>query len=147
MHTHTEYYKHVHTHTNAHTRAHAEYLAVFSQMIAFHEPALYNHLDSIAFSPEVSVSTSDSCVILYTLFLLQLYAIPWFLTMFTRTYSLLHSLTHTLTHSPTHPHTHTHTHSPTHTHTPLQTSSPSTRYTIYGTRSCWGTVLSPYLWV
>jgi TBC domain-containing protein kinase-like protein len=41
-----------------------EYLAVFSQMIAFHEPELYNHLDSIAFHPE-------------------LYAIPWFLTMFT----------------------------------------------------------------
>ncbi|CAI8006071.1 TBC domain-containing protein kinase-like protein, partial [Geodia barretti] len=41
-----------------------EYLAVFSQMIAFHEPALFNHLDSTAFNPE-------------------LYAIPWFLTMFT----------------------------------------------------------------
>ena len=30
-----------------------EYLALFNQMIAFHEPELYNHLDSIGFIPEV----------------------------------------------------------------------------------------------
>lgn len=41
-----------------------EYLSVFSHMIAFHDTELYNHLDSISFVPE-------------------LYAIPWFLTMFT----------------------------------------------------------------
>lgn len=32
-----------------------EYLAVFSHMIAFHDPELYNHLDSVAFVPEASV--------------------------------------------------------------------------------------------
>ncbi|XP_064391569.1 TBC domain-containing protein kinase-like protein isoform X2 [Halichondria panicea] len=42
-----------------------EYLAVFNQLVAFHDPALFNHLDSIGFVPD-------------------LYAIPWFLTMFTR---------------------------------------------------------------
>ncbi|KAL5477249.1 hypothetical protein EMCRGX_G024018 [Ephydatia muelleri] len=41
-----------------------EYLALFSHLIAFHDPELYMHLDSIGFNPE-------------------LYAIPWFLTMFT----------------------------------------------------------------
>ena len=30
-----------------------EYLAIFSQLIAFHDPELFNHLDSIAFQPEV----------------------------------------------------------------------------------------------
>ncbi|KAK1791923.1 hypothetical protein P4O66_013902 [Electrophorus voltai] len=42
-----------------------EYLTVFSQMIAFHDPELSNHLNEIGFIPD-------------------LYAIPWFLTMFTR---------------------------------------------------------------
>lgn len=42
-----------------------EYLAKFSHMIAFHDPQLFNHLDNIGFIPE-------------------LYAIPWFLTMYTR---------------------------------------------------------------
>lgn len=42
-----------------------EFLAKFSQLIAFHDPQLTNHLDSIGFIPE-------------------LYAIPWFLTMFSR---------------------------------------------------------------
>ncbi|KAL7982053.1 hypothetical protein Chor_001110, partial [Crotalus horridus] len=41
-----------------------EYLTVFSQMIAFHDPELSNHLNEIGFIPD-------------------LYAIPWFLTMFT----------------------------------------------------------------
>lgn len=41
-----------------------EYLALFSQLIAFHDPDLFNHLDQLGFTPE-------------------LYAIPWFLTMFT----------------------------------------------------------------
>jgi len=41
-----------------------EYLALFSHLLAFHDPDLFNHLDSLAFTPE-------------------LYAIPWFLTMFT----------------------------------------------------------------
>uniref|UniRef100_A0A8C2NR07 TBC1 domain containing kinase n=1 Tax=Capra hircus TaxID=9925 RepID=A0A8C2NR07_CAPHI len=42
-----------------------EYLTVFSQMIAFHDPELSNHLNEIGFIPD-------------------LYAIPWFLTMFTQ---------------------------------------------------------------
>ena len=41
-----------------------EYLSLFSHLIAFHDPDLFNHLDNLAFTPE-------------------LYAIPWFLTMFT----------------------------------------------------------------
>lgn len=42
-----------------------EYLAKFSHLIAFHDPVLSNHLDTIGFVPD-------------------LYAIPWFLTMFAR---------------------------------------------------------------
>lgn len=30
-----------------------EYLAVFSQLIAYHEPELYTHLNDIGFAPEV----------------------------------------------------------------------------------------------
>ena len=82
-----------------------EYLAKFSHMIAFHEPHLFNHLDNIGFIPE-------------------LYAIPWFLTMYTRKHvhlliSFCHSLLHThtclfiyllpsLILSSIHTHTHTH---------------------------------------
>jgi TBC domain-containing protein kinase-like protein len=32
----------------------AEYLTVFSQMIAFHDPELSNHLNEIGFIPDVS---------------------------------------------------------------------------------------------
>lgn len=46
-----------------------EYLAKFSHMIAFHDPRLFNHLDTIGFIPE-------------------LYAIPWFLTMYTHVFPL-----------------------------------------------------------
>ncbi|XP_076066691.1 TBC domain-containing protein kinase-like protein [Oratosquilla oratoria] len=46
-----------------------EYLAKFSHLIAFHDPELFNHLDEIAFLPE-------------------LYAIPWFLTMYTHVFPL-----------------------------------------------------------
>ncbi|KAK4296947.1 hypothetical protein Pmani_030595 [Petrolisthes manimaculis] len=46
-----------------------EYLAKFSHMIAFHDPRLANHLHSIGFIPE-------------------LYAIPWFLTMYTHVFPL-----------------------------------------------------------
>lgn len=42
-----------------------EYLAKFSQLITFHDPELANHLQNINFIPE-------------------LFAIPWFLTMFSR---------------------------------------------------------------
>lgn len=42
-----------------------EYLGKFSQIIAFYDPQLANHLRSINFVPE-------------------LFAIPWFLTMFSR---------------------------------------------------------------
>lgn len=42
-----------------------EYLSKFSQLTAFHEPVLANHLNEISFIPE-------------------LFAIPWFLTMFSR---------------------------------------------------------------
>lgn len=42
-----------------------EYLVKFSQLIAFHDPILANHLHEIEFIP-------------------QLFAIPWFLTMFSR---------------------------------------------------------------
>lgn len=42
-----------------------EYLSKFSQLTAFHEPILANHLHEINFIPE-------------------LFAIPWFLTMFSR---------------------------------------------------------------
>ena len=43
----------------------AEYLAVFGQLIAFHDAELSGHLRHIGFIPD-------------------LYAIPWFLTMFAR---------------------------------------------------------------
>jgi hypothetical protein len=42
-----------------------EYLAVFAHLIAFHHPDLYNRLETIGFIPD-------------------LYAIPWFLTVFAR---------------------------------------------------------------
>lgn len=45
-----------------------EYLSKFSQLTAFHEPILANHLTGINFIPE-------------------LFAIPWFLTMFSRMYT------------------------------------------------------------
>jgi len=51
-----------------------EYLAVFSQMIAFHDPELSNHLDGIGFIPD-------------------LYAIPWFLTMYAHVFPL-HKIVH-----------------------------------------------------
>ncbi|KAG8179024.1 hypothetical protein JTE90_011971 [Oedothorax gibbosus] len=51
-----------------------EYLAKFSHLIAFHDPDLTNHLDSIGFIPE-------------------LYAIPWFLTMYTHVFPL-HKIFH-----------------------------------------------------
>lgn len=46
-----------------------EYLAVFRHLLSFHDPELSSHLDNIQFNPE-------------------LYAIPWFLTLFTRGYHL-----------------------------------------------------------
>ena len=58
---------------------------MFRHLIAFHDPELFNHLDDIGFHPEVdiyhNVYYNDYCFILF-----QLYAIPWFLTMFTRKY-------------------------------------------------------------
>uniref|UniRef100_A0A673ZYH1 TBC1 domain containing kinase n=1 Tax=Salmo trutta TaxID=8032 RepID=A0A673ZYH1_SALTR len=51
-----------------------EYLTVFSQMFAFHDPELSNHLNEIGFIPD-------------------LYAIPWFLTMFTHVFPL-HKIFH-----------------------------------------------------
>ncbi|XP_044727731.1 TBC domain-containing protein kinase-like protein, partial [Chrysoperla carnea] len=51
-----------------------EYLAKFSQIIAFHDPQLANHLHSISFIPE-------------------LFAIPWFLTMFSHVFPL-HKILH-----------------------------------------------------
>ncbi|CAG5928564.1 unnamed protein product [Menidia menidia] len=51
-----------------------EYLTVFSQVIAFHDPELSNHLNEIGFIPD-------------------LYAIPWFLTMFTHVFPL-HKIFH-----------------------------------------------------
>ncbi|KAF7997420.1 hypothetical protein HCN44_005991 [Aphidius gifuensis] len=51
-----------------------EYLAKFSQIIAFHDPYLANHLSSINFVPE-------------------LFAIPWFLTMFSHVFPL-HKILH-----------------------------------------------------
>lgn len=42
-----------------------EYLAVFRHLLSFHDPELSSHLDTIGFMPD-------------------LYAIPWFLTLFTR---------------------------------------------------------------
>ncbi|XP_069487029.1 TBC domain-containing protein kinase-like protein isoform X1 [Ambystoma mexicanum] len=51
-----------------------EYLTVFSQMIAFHDPELSNHLNETGFIPD-------------------LYAIPWFLTMFTHVFPL-HKIFH-----------------------------------------------------
>ncbi|EDV24530.1 uncharacterized protein TRIADDRAFT_11272, partial [Trichoplax adhaerens] len=47
-----------------------EYLAVFSQMIAYHDPELMDHLDNISFIPD-------------------LFAIPWFLTVYTHVFPLL----------------------------------------------------------
>lgn len=37
------------------TSINIEYLAVFSQMIAYHDPELMAHLDSITFIPDVSI--------------------------------------------------------------------------------------------
>ncbi|XP_072171396.1 TBC domain-containing protein kinase-like protein [Diadema setosum] len=51
-----------------------EYLAVFSHLIAFHDPELSNHMQSIGFIPE-------------------LFAIPWFLTMFSHVFPL-HKIFH-----------------------------------------------------
>ncbi|KAK9717474.1 Rab-GTPase-TBC domain [Popillia japonica] len=51
-----------------------EYLAKFSQLIAFHDPILANHLQDINFIPE-------------------LFAIPWFLTMFSHVFPL-HKIFH-----------------------------------------------------
>ncbi|XP_054721320.1 TBC domain-containing protein kinase-like protein [Uloborus diversus] len=51
-----------------------EYLAKFSHLIAYHDPQLTNHLDNIGFIPE-------------------LYAIPWFLTMYTHVFPL-HKIFH-----------------------------------------------------
>ncbi|XP_061509156.1 TBC domain-containing protein kinase-like protein isoform X2 [Anopheles gambiae] len=51
-----------------------EYLVKFFQLIFFHEPALANHLHGISFIPE-------------------LYAIPWFLTMFSHVFPL-HKIFH-----------------------------------------------------
>ncbi|XP_035208219.1 TBC domain-containing protein kinase-like protein isoform X2 [Stegodyphus dumicola] len=51
-----------------------EYLAKFSHLIAYHDPELTNHLDNIGFIPE-------------------LYAIPWFLTMYTHVFPL-HKIFH-----------------------------------------------------
>ncbi|XP_047004148.1 TBC domain-containing protein kinase-like protein isoform X1 [Schistocerca americana] len=51
-----------------------EYLAKFSHLIAFHDPELANHLASISFIPE-------------------LFAIPWFLTMFSHVFPL-HKILH-----------------------------------------------------
>ncbi|XP_011298029.1 TBC domain-containing protein kinase-like protein [Fopius arisanus] len=51
-----------------------EYLSKFSQIIAFHDPYLANHLRSINFVPE-------------------LFAIPWFLTMFSHVFPL-HKILH-----------------------------------------------------
>lgn len=48
-----------------------EYLAKFSQLIAFHDPELANHLYEINFYP-------------------QLFAIPWFLTLFSREYNIFY---------------------------------------------------------
>ncbi|KAH8270948.1 hypothetical protein KR044_003420, partial [Drosophila immigrans] len=51
-----------------------EYLSKFSQLSAFHEPLLAQHLSSISFIPE-------------------LFAIPWFLTMFSHVFPL-HKILH-----------------------------------------------------
>ena len=51
-----------------------EYLAKFSQLQAFYDPALFNHLDDIGFIPD-------------------LYAIPWVLTMFSHVFPL-HKIFH-----------------------------------------------------
>ncbi|XP_068083084.1 TBC domain-containing protein kinase-like protein [Anabrus simplex] len=51
-----------------------EYLAKFSHLIAFHDPDLANHLAGISFIPE-------------------LFAIPWFLTMFSHVFPL-HKILH-----------------------------------------------------
>lgn len=42
-----------------------EYLAVFRHLLSYHDPQLSSHMETIGFMPD-------------------LYAIPWFLTMFTR---------------------------------------------------------------
>ncbi|XP_074650815.1 TBC domain-containing protein kinase-like protein isoform X2 [Tubulanus polymorphus] len=51
-----------------------EYLTVFSHLIAFHDPELSTHLDGIGFIPD-------------------LYAIPWFLTMYAHVFPL-HKIFH-----------------------------------------------------
>ncbi|KAK7096693.1 TBC domain-containing protein kinase-like protein [Littorina saxatilis] len=51
-----------------------EYLAVFAHLITFHEPELSNHLEGIGFIPD-------------------LYAIPWFLTMYAHVFPM-HKILH-----------------------------------------------------
>ncbi|OXB68580.1 hypothetical protein ASZ78_014359, partial [Callipepla squamata] len=68
-----------------------EYLTVFSQMIAFHDPELSNHLNEIGFIPDVSAEHSykycsknmEKAELVCKFYPFILYAIPWFLTMFT----------------------------------------------------------------
>ncbi|KJE97516.1 hypothetical protein CAOG_07360 [Capsaspora owczarzaki ATCC 30864] len=55
--------------TNDNSNAIQEYLAVFRHLICYHDPILANHLDDIGFPPD-------------------LYAIPWFLTVFTHVFPL-----------------------------------------------------------
>ena len=63
-----------------------EFLAMFRHLIAFHDPELFNHLDNIGFHPEVRMYIPCMCykIMMIISYSFQLYAIPWFLTMFTR---------------------------------------------------------------
>lgn len=87
-----------------------EYLSKFSQLTAFHEPVLAKHLATISFIPE-------------------LFAIPWFLTMFSRkrNYVIVQRCTRVIVSFI------------------LQTSSPSTRSCICGTNYCWAITHTHYL--
>jgi len=51
------------------TPAMQEYLAVFRHLLSFHDPELSRHLNKIGYHPE-------------------LYAVPWFLTLFTHVFPL-----------------------------------------------------------
>lgn len=60
-----------------------EYLSKFSQLTAFHEPILANHLRDIRYI----IKTNFIIFVIYLLFcsfIPELFAIPWFLTMFSR---------------------------------------------------------------
>ena len=42
-----------------------EYLAVFSQIIAYDDPEVFNHLDNIGFHPDVCINNYNIIILFY----------------------------------------------------------------------------------